>query len=147
MGISISKGQQISMQSTTQTAPVSKASLWTGRILSALAILLFAFTAMFSLLKPAAAMQGFAHYGYPEKAFLPIAIAELVCMILYAIPRTSVLGAILLTGYLGGATATHVRVGEPPIIAIIVGIVVWLGLYLRDQRLRALVPLRSSNPQ
>ena len=110
-------------------------------------MLLFAFTALFSLLKPAAAMQGFAHYGYPESAFFPIAIAELACLILYAIPRTSVLGAILLTGYLGGATATHVRVGEPPILAIIVGIVVWLGLYLRDQRLRALVPLRSSNPQ
>jgi hypothetical protein len=102
---------------------------------------------MFSLLKPTAAMQGFARYGYPERALLPIAIVELTCVILYAIPRTSVLGAILLTGYLGGATATHVRVGEPPIIAIIVGIVVWLGLYLRDQRLRALVPLRSSNPQ
>jgi hypothetical protein len=135
------------MQSTMQTAPGSKASLWTGRILSALAVLLFAFTAMFSLLKPAAAMQGFAHYGYPESAFFPIAIAELACLILYAIPRTSVLGAILLTGYLGGATATHVRVGEPPIVAIIVGVVVWLGLYLRDPRLRALVPLRSSNPQ
>ena len=88
------------MQSTMQTAPGSKASLWTGRILSALAVLLFAFTAMFSLLKPAAAMQGFAHYGYPESAFFPIAIAELACLILYAIPRTSVLGAILLTGTL-----------------------------------------------
>jgi hypothetical protein len=132
------------MQSTAQSAPVSKASLWTGRILSALAMLLFVFTAMFSLLKPAVAMQGFAHYGYPERAFLPIAIVELVCVILYAIPRTSILGAILLTGYLGGATATHVRVGEPPILAIIVGIVVWLGLYLRDERLRSLIPLRSS---
>jgi hypothetical protein len=132
------------MQSTAQSAPVSKASLLTGRILSALAMLLFVFTAMFSLLKPAVAMQGFAHYGYPERAFLPIAIVELVCVILYAIPRTSILGAILLTGYLGGATATHVRVGEPPILAIIVGIVVWLGLYLRDERLRSLIPLRSS---
>jgi hypothetical protein len=131
------------MQSNTQSAPVSNASLWAGRILSALAVLLFVFTAMFSLLKPAVAMHGFVRYGYPEEALLPIAIVELACVILYAIPRTSILGAILLTGYLGGATATHVRVGEPPIVAILVGIVLWLGLYLRDPRLRALVPLRS----
>lgn len=135
--------QEEELQSNTQSAPVSKASLWAGRILSALAVLLFVFTAMFSLLKPAVAMQGFAHYGYPQRAFLPIAIVELACAILYAIPRTSVLGAILLTGYLGGATATHVRVGEPPIMAIIVGIVVWLGVYLREPRLRALIPLRT----
>ena len=135
------------MQSAIQPAPVSKASLWTGRILSTLAVLLFVFTAMFSLLKPAAAMQGFVHYGYPQSALLRIAIVEILCAIVYAIPRTAVLGAILLTGYLGGATATHVRVGEPPILAIIVGIVVWLGLYLRDRRLRALIPLRSSSPQ
>jgi hypothetical protein len=135
------------MQSAIQPAPVSKASLWTGRILSTLAVLLFVFTAMFSLLKPAAAMQGFVHYGYPQSALLRIAIVEILCAIVYAIPRTAVLGAILLTGYLGGATATHVRVGEPPILAIIVGIVVWAGLYLRDRRLRALIPLRSSSPQ
>lgn len=134
------------MQSVTQTAPISKASLWTGRILSGLVVLLLVFTAMFSLLKPAAATQGFVHYGYPDGALLGIAIVEFACVILYAIPRTSVLGAILLTGYLGGATATHVRVGEPPVLAIIVGIVVWLGLYLRDERVRALVPLRSSVP-
>src|ERR1039458_777221 len=131
------------MPSAIQAASVSKASLWAGRILSALAVLLFVFTAMFSLLKPAAAMQGFVHYGYPESALLRIAIVEILCAIVYAIPRTAVLGAILLTGYLGGATATHVRVGEPPILAIIVGIVVCAGLYLRDERLRALVPLRS----
>ncbi len=126
-----------------QDGPVSKGSLWAGRVLSALAVLLFFFTAMFGLLKPDVARQGFAHYGYPDSAMLRITIIELACAVIYAIPRTSVLGAILLTGYLGGATATHVRVGEPPILAIGVGIVVWLGLYLRDERLRALVPLRS----
>jgi ABC-type transport system involved in multi-copper enzyme maturation permease subunit len=123
--------------------PVSRGRLWAGRVLGALAVLLFLFTATFGLLKPAAAQQGFAHYGYPYGAMLRITIVELACALIYAIPRTSVLGAILLTGYLGGATATHVRVGEPPILAIGVGIVVWLGLYLRDERLRALVPLRS----
>jgi len=131
------------MQSATEDGAVSSTSLWAGRILSALPVLLFAFTGMFSLLNPAAAQQGSAHYGYPDGALLRIVIVELACAIIYAIPRTSVLGAILMTGYLGGATATHVRVGEPFFLPIIVGIVVWLGIYLRDKRLRALIPLRS----
>jgi hypothetical protein len=132
------------MSSTNQSHPASRASLWAGRILSALAILLFIVTASFGFLKPAVTMQGFVHYGYPEGAMLRITIVEIVCAIVYAIPRTSVLGAILLTGYLGGATATHVRVGEPFFLPILVGVVIWLGLYLRDTRLRALVPLRDS---
>lgn len=131
------------MQSDAQPGAVSKASFWAGCVLSALPILLFFFTGMFGLLKPAVSLQGFVHYGYPEGAMLRITIVELACAILYAIPRTSVLGAILLTGYLGGATATHVRVGEPFYLPIIVGVVVWLGLYLRDGRLRALIPIRS----
>src|SRR5579863_5287968 len=133
------------MQSATQDGAVSKASLWTGRILSGLAVLLFVFGATFCLLKPAVAQQGFVHYGYRDGALLPITVVELVCALVYAIPRTSVLGAILLTGYLGGATATHVRVGEPFFLPIIVGIVVWLGIFLREGRLQALIPLRSAN--
>jgi hypothetical protein len=121
----------------------SKKMVWTGRILSALPVLLFFFTGTFCLLKPAAAAQGFALYGYPDGAMLRMTIVELACAIVYAIPRTAVLGAILMTGYLGGATATHARVGEPFYLPIIVGIVVWIGLYLRDTRLRALVPLRD----
>jgi hypothetical protein len=78
---------------------------------------------------------------------LRIVVVEIACAIVYAIPRTSVLGAILMTGYLGGATATHVRVGEPPFLAILVGIVVWAGVYLRDERLRALIPWRRSVPR
>jgi hypothetical protein len=117
--------------------------LWAGRVLSSLPVLLFAFTATFCLLNPAAAAQGFAHYGYPDGAMLPITFVELACAIVYAIPRTAVLGAILMTGYLGGATATHARVGEPFYLPIIVGIVVWLGLFLRDARLRALIPVRD----
>jgi hypothetical protein len=131
------------MQSDSQPAPPSKASVWAGRVLSSLALLLFAFTASFGVLKPDVAKQGFAHYGYPESAMLRITILEALCAVVYAIPRTSILGAILLTGYLGGATATHVRAGEPFFLPLLVGIVVWLGLYLRDTRLRALVPLRS----
>jgi hypothetical protein len=131
------------MESTQPAAPASKTSLWAGRILSALPVLLMAFAGLFPFLKPAEAAQASAHYGYPEGAMLRIGIVAMVCAILYAIPRTSVLGAILLTGYLGGATATHVRAGEPFFFPVVVGIVVWLGLYLRDQRLHALIPLRS----
>lgn len=125
------------------TSSNSKGMLWTGRILSALAILVFVFTASFGLLKPDIAKQGFVHYSYPEGAMTRILIAEIVCVLLYAIPQTSVLGAILLTGYLGGAVATHFRVGEPFVLPLGVAIIIWLGLFFREKRLRALVPLRS----
>ncbi len=132
------------MQSDTQTASVSKKRLWAGRIISALPVLLMVFGGVFGVLKPAVAMPGFVHYGYPERVFLPICILELACAVVYAIPQTSVLGAILLTGYLGGATATHVRVGDPLfLMPAVLGVLVWAGLYLRDDRLRALIPLRS----
>lgn len=131
------------MQGDAQTGAVSNKSRWAGRILSALPVLLFVFTGTFCLVKPAAASQGFLHYGYRDGSMLPITIVERVCALVYVIPRTSVLGAILLTGYLGGATATHARVGEPFFLPIIVGVVLWLGLFLRDGRLRELVPLRS----
>jgi len=127
----------------SSTAHISKTSLWAGRILSALAVLLFVGTGLFSLLKPEVAAQGAARYGYPDGAMPRIAMVEIACAIVYAIPQTSVLGAILLTGYLGGATATHVRAGEPFFLPIVVGIVVWLGLFLRDGQLRAHVPWRG----
>jgi len=132
------------MQSATQTAPVSKKKLWAGRILSALPVLMLLFSGVMKLVKPAAVVQGFAHFGYPESLALSIGILELACAVVYVIPRTSVLGAILLTGYLGGATATHVRIGEALfIIPVILGVLVWGGLFLRDDRLRALIPLRT----
>ena len=135
------------MQVTAQSASVSKTSLWAGWIFSGLALLVFALTAMLGMLNPAAAAQASAHYGYPDGSMARIAIVELVCVVLYAIPRTSVLGAILLTGYLGGAISTHVRAGEPFYLPLGVGVIVWLGLFLRDARLQALLPLRSPAPQ
>jgi DoxX-like protein len=136
------------MQSGTQPGTASKKMLWAGRIVSALPVLLMVFGGTFGLLKPALAVPGFVHFGYPERLLLPICIVELVCAVLYAIPRTSVLGAILLTGYLGGATATHVRVGDPLFLApVILGVLVWGGLYLRDGRLRGLIPLRAQTDQ
>ena len=133
------------MQSATQPGRVSNAKLWAGRIISALPVLLFLFSAFLTLMNKPQVTEGMAHYGYPTRAVLPIGIAELVCTLLYIIPQTSVLGAILLTAYLGGATATHVRVGEPFYMPVLVGVLVWLGLYLREKRLQALVPLRKSN--
>jgi len=130
------------MQSTTQTVPVSKTMLWVGRIMSALPVLMLLFSGVMKLVKPAPVVQGFAHLGYPESLTLGLGIVELACAVVYVIPRTSVLGAILLTGYLGGATATHLRIGEPFFMPIILGMLVWGGLYLRDDRLRALIPLR-----
>jgi len=131
------------MQSTTQTVPVSKTMLWVGRIMSALPVLLLLFSGVMKLMKPAPVVEGFVHLGYPAGLALGLGIIELACTVLYVIPRTSILGAVLLTGYLGGATATHLRIGEPFLMPIVLGVLVWGGLYLRDDRLRALIPLRS----
>jgi hypothetical protein len=92
-------------------------------------------------------VQGFTQqFGFPASLITPIGISELTCTILYLIPRTSVLGAILVTGYLGGATVTHLRVGDPAFVgAVIAGIFVWGGLFFREPRLRALIPFRSPN--
>jgi DoxX-like protein len=126
----------------TQTTPVSKKALWAGYIMSALPVLMLLLSGVMKLVKPAPVMQGFAHFGFPESLILPLGILELACTVIYLIPSTSVLGAILLTGYLGGATVTNLRVGDSSIFPVIMGVLIWGGLFLRDQRLRALIPLR-----
>ena len=134
------------MQADIQTAPVSKKKLWAGRIISALPALFLLMDGVMKLVKPAPVVEATVRLGYPESVIFGLGIVLLACTILYLIPTTSVLGAILLTGYLGGAVATHVRVGEglfPVSFPVILGVLIWLGLYLRDDRLRALVPLRS----
>ena len=130
------------MESDTQTVPTSKRILWAGRIISALPVLLLLFSAVMKLVKPPEVVEGFTRLGYAESLALGIGILELICTVVYVIPRTSILGAILLTGYLGGATATHVRIGEPFFAPIILGVLVWGGLFLRDEQLRELIPLR-----
>lgn len=130
------------MESDTPTVPTSKRILWAGRIISALPVLLLLFSAVMKLVKPPEVVEGFTRLGYAESLALGIGILELVCTVVYVIPRTSILGAILLTGYLGGATATHVRIGEPFFAPIILGVLVWGGLFLRDEQLRELIPLR-----
>ena len=131
------------MSSDIPVAPVSKKMLWAGRITSTLPVLMLVMSGVMKFVKPAGVVEGFAKLGWLESHTLPLGIVELVCTALYIIPRTSVLGAILLTGYLGGAIATHVRIGDPFIFPIILGVLVWLGLFLRDARLRAILPLRS----
>jgi DoxX-like protein len=122
----------------------SKHMLWVSYIMSTLPVLMLLFSGIMKLIKPPSVMEGFAHLGYDESVALGLGVVELLATLLYIIPRTSVLGAILLTGYLGGATATHLRIGEPFHMAILLGMFVWGGLYLRDARLRLLIPLRTS---
>lgn len=136
------------MQADTQPAPVSKKALWIGRIVSALPALFMLVDGAMKLVKPAPVVEATVRLGYPESVIVGLGIVLLACTILYLIPRTAILGAILLTGYLGGAVATHVRVGEgwfPISFPIIMGILLWGGLWFRDQRLRAFIPLRSVN--
>jgi hypothetical protein len=93
--------------------------------------------------QPAPVVEGFKHLGMPERLAISLGILELLCTVLYLIPRTAVLGAILVTGYLGGAIVSHLRVGDAVVGPFIFGVLIWGGLYLRDRRLRALIPLRS----
>jgi hypothetical protein len=115
---------------------------WVGWVLTILPALGLIMSAALKLARPAFVVTDFAKSGYPDNVLLPLGIVELACTILYLIPQTAVLGAILLTGYLGGAVATHVRASENFVAPVIFGILVWLGLVLRDPRLRALLPLR-----
>ena len=134
------------MLSSSQAEPVSKTMLWTGRILSALPALFLLFDGTAKLFKPAPVIQGTIQLGYPESVIVGLGIVLLASTLLYIIPRTAVLGAILLTGYLGGAVATHVRAGTgwfTILFPVFFGALLWSGLYLRDARLRALIPLRS----
>lgn len=120
--------------------------LWAGWILSGLPALLLLFSGTMKLVNPPPVVAEFARLGYAEGAGFGIGMLEILCTVIYLIPRTSILGAILLTGYLGGATATHVRIGDPVnafIMPAVIGAVLWAGLYLRDARVRALIPLRK----
>lgn len=134
------------MESSSQTENVSKGMLWIGRVLSGLMALFLVFDGVSHLMRPTPVVEAFARLGYPLSTSVGIGVLLLVCTLLYLIPRTWVLGAILLTAYLGGAVSTHVRAGSSMfeiIFPVIFATLVWLGIYLRDGRLRALIPLRS----
>ena len=128
------------MQSTPP-APGSKKILWTSYVMSALPALMLLFSASMKLVHPPQLDEGFTHLGLPVSFALRLGLLELACTLLYLFPRTAVLGAILLTGYLGGAIVIHLRIGEPGYAQFIFGVLLWGGLYLRDPRLRSLIPL------
>jgi len=135
------------MQSAIQPGAVSRKSLWAGRIITGLVAAFLLFDAVIHLMKPAPVVEGFAKLGFPIRFAIPLGIIELVCVLMYLIPRTSIFGAILLTGYLGGAIAIQLPTGNPffgeVLFPVYIGVFLWGGIYLRDERLRALVPLRS----
>lgn len=118
-------------------------SIWTGRILSALGVLFLTFDAVMKVLKSAQAVEGTTQLGYPESVVVPLGLLQLVCLALYLAPRTAILGAVLWTGYLGGAVATHVRLGNPMLTHVLfpvyIAVLLWGGLSLRDRRVRTLL--------
>ena len=133
------------MQLSTQAVSASPKMVWAGRIISALTILFLLFDSIIKVLALAPAVETTTQLGYAENLVLVIGVIELTSLVLYMIPQTSVLGAILLTGHLGGAIATQMRAGSDLfsiVFPIIIGVLLWGGLFLRDDRLRALIPLR-----
>jgi hypothetical protein len=133
------------MPSDTPPVTVSKGTLWAGRVLSALPALFLLMDGVMKLMKPDIVVKTTVQLGYPESVILGLGIVLLACTVLYLIPGTAVLGAILLTGYLGGAVATHVRALDgvfPVLFPVILGALLWGGLVLRDGQLRALLPIR-----
>jgi len=139
----------VTTQTTTYPArrATSKSMLWTGRVLSTLIVLFMLMDGVMKLFKPQVVVEATTKLGYPESTIVPIGLAATAGAILYAIPQTAVLGAILLTGYMGGTVAVHLRVGNPlfshMLFGVYLAVLAWGGLYLRDPRVAALLPLRS----
>ena len=120
---------------------VSRTTLWIGRVMSALPVLLVGFGSIMKLMGTASVHEGFARVGIPDHLIVPVGVIELICVLVYLIPRTAALGAILMTGLLGGATMTCLRASDPTYsIPIVVGMLAWGGLYLRHPRVRELIP-------
>ena len=127
-----------------QSPSVSKGALWTGRVLSAIPVLMMSMSAVMKLVRNPQVIAGMTRFGYPESLIVPIGILEISCVIVYLIPQTSVIGAILVAAYLGGATATMARLGDPGFfMPALLGVAAWLGLWLREPRLRAIAPIRK----
>src|SRR5580704_3625702 len=134
------------MQSRTQAGPVSKGRLWTERIISGLVVLFLLFDSNTKVMKVRAVIEASAQLGYPVNAIVTIGIILLVCTAFYIIPQTAVLGAILLTGYLGGAVAANLRIGSAmfnTFFPIVFAALAWTGIFLRESRLGALIPFRT----
>ena len=135
------------MQAVAPTQPTSKVALWAGRVITALVVLFFIFDGVTKVIKIPQVIEASVQLGYTESQIVGIGILLLVCTAIYLLPQTTVLGAILLTGYMGGAIATHVNAESglfPISFSAAFGVLVWLGLYLRTPRLHALLPLKKS---
>jgi hypothetical protein len=132
-------------QTGASVAAVSKGQLWTGRVLSGIAVLFLTFDTVIKVIGVNIAAETTQQLGYPPHLLPVIGWIEVICLVLYLVPRTSVFGALLWTGYLGGAVATHFRIGNPlpshTLFPIYIATLLWLGLWLRDRRLRAVLPL------
>ena len=113
--------------------------IWAGRVVSVIAALPFAMGAAMKLMIHPEVVKGMSHLGLPEPLIVPLGVLELLCVVVYLIPRTSFLGAILFTGYVGGTIVTHLRLGESVYLQVALGVLIWLGLYLRRPRLRELL--------
>jgi DoxX-like family len=134
------------MSSSTGLQPVARATLWTGRVMSALVIVFMLMDGVMKLVKPEPVVTATVNLGYQESVITPLGIVLIACTVIYIIPRTAILGAILLTGYLGGAVASHLRHGDdlfPVLFPVVFGVLIWGGLYLRDPSVRAMVPIRK----
>jgi hypothetical protein len=132
------------MQAAGQPGQISKKAIWTGRVLSGLITVFLLFDAVIHILKPAPVVEAFAKLNFPLRFSVPLGVIELACILLYVLPATSTLGAILLTGYLGGAIAIQLPTGNSffgeVLFPLYTGAILWAGIYLRDEQLRALVP-------
>ena len=130
------------MQAASLVNHSARTTSWTGRVLSGLVIVFMVFDGVIHVLKPTPVVEAFAQLGYPLAVSVGLGVVELACTVLYAVPRTAALGAVLLTAYLGGAVATQVRIGAgvfPTIFPVILGAILWTGLALRDARVRAFI--------
>jgi hypothetical protein len=129
---------------TPLLAPTSRSQVWTGRVLTGLVVAFLLLDGIAKLIPLEAVVEGTRQVGYALEVIRPLGVVLTLSTILHAIPRTQVLGALLLTAYLGGATATHVRLGTPFWFPIAVGVILWAGLCLRHPRLRALLLMPSA---
>ncbi len=128
---------------THSTTSPGKAALWGGRVLSFLVVGMLVMSASMKFSGAPEVAASLTHLGFATDMAITLGIIELTCVLLYLVPHTAVLGAVLITGYLGGAIAVHLRLGEPVTIPLVLGIVAWAGLWLREPRLRRVLPLRS----
>lgn len=136
------------MSHTAEPKKISATRLWIARSMGGFAVLFLFWDSIIKLIRESHAVEVTVQLGYPESSVVPIGIVEIFCLLLYVIPRTSIFGALLMTGYLGGAAATHARLGNPlfshVLFSVYIAILLWGAIYLRDERLRRLIPFRKN---